>query len=142
VTAVDLAGQESEPSAIAISNGGNPDHFFHPHPPTAPSGLTGTGGQPALLTWNANAHEEQVVVYRVYYSSSAEGPYTLLGEVSGTSYTISTLPESGEYWFYVTAVNRAGESDRSPTISLQVSAPSQGDIQVPDNSETQSANQS
>lgn len=124
VTAVDLAGQESEPSQIAVSSGGSADQFFNPDPPDAPSGLEGESGAPTRLSWQASPSDQQVKVYRVYVSNSENGPFTLLGETTDTSYTLDKLTSAGEHWFYVTAVNSGGESKPSQIISLTVASPS------------------
>lgn len=123
ITAVDIAGQESEPSKVVIPGGGDPANYFSPPPPSAPEGLKVTGGSQPKLSWQQMANDENVSHYKVYYALSEEGPFTLLGQTKETSFTIRTLPAPGQYWFYVTAVNRGGESPPSPMVTLQYGLP-------------------
>lgn len=82
--------------------------------PAAPSGLqmaaTETGIQ---FQWTAAGAQEMVTEYDVYYSTNPNGPYVKLGTSTepGLSYTTST-PIKG--YFFVSAVNSAGESPKSP----------------------------
>ncbi|QZT35061.1 transglycosylase domain-containing protein [Caldalkalibacillus thermarum TA2.A1] len=132
VTAVDIAGQESEPSAIAVSNAQDPDQFFLPDPPSQPAGLSGQGGELSVqLSWQANPDDEQVEYYQVYYAANAQGPFKPLGQTHGTSYTHTSLAGAGDYWFYVTAVNRAGESPPSKAVRVKVTGPPPAEPEPP-----------
>lgn len=119
VTAVDIAGQESEPSAIAIPGGGHPDQYFSPPPPSAPQGLEIKGTSQPRLSWRPNEADEYVDHYKVYYATREQGPFTLLDQTKDTALTLKNLPGPGPYWFYVTAVNRGGESPPSAFVHLQ-----------------------
>lgn len=63
-----------------------------------------------VVTWDANPPGD-ALGYKVYYSATAAGPFTLLGATSGLSFTNSL--GGGNYYYYVTATNSCCESDPS-----------------------------
>ncbi|ATW25596.1 fibronectin type III domain-containing protein [Candidatus Formimonas warabiya] len=81
--------------------------------PAAPASLSATAGDgQATLSWSA---AEGAASYNVYKGTSA-GEYdtTPLGTgITGTSYTATNLTNGTTYYFAVTAVNTAGESEKS-----------------------------
>jgi hypothetical protein len=81
-------------------------------PPSAPSGLSGTGaiGQ-ASLSWTAATDNKAVARYEVYRSTTPTVTATAanwIAETTTTSYVDKTLP--GSYSYAVTAVDGAGNA--------------------------------
>ena len=84
-------------------------------PPTAPKGLSvQTTDLGIVLTWQKNPAEEGVTAYRVWFSTSDHGQYTLLGTTSANRFEHISPLASG--WYRVTAVNAAGESPYSASV--------------------------
>lgn len=131
VTAVDVAGKESEPSAIVSSDSWIPDF---PGTEGDPSGMEGEPGQEGIMLpptapaqvvvqgnggdisiqWAASSSIEQVSSYNIYYSNTSDGQFALLGSTSGTSFSFKSDTTG---WVQVTAVNALGES--TPSSSVQ-----------------------
>ncbi|MFB6960936.1 chitinase [Streptomyces sp. NPDC056309] len=88
-------------------------------PPAAPTGLkTGTVTSTSVaLSWSPVADATSYTVYR-------DG--TKAQTVSGTSATITGLSPSTAYGFQVAAVNAAGESAKSATVTAKTAADSGG----------------
>ncbi|WP_307057562.1 chitinase [Streptomyces achromogenes] len=86
--------------------GGDPT----PTVPSAPAGLSvsGTTSSSVSLAWNAVSGATGYHVYRAGTKVTA---------VSGTSATVTGLAASTSYGFQVTAVNAAGESVKSATVT-------------------------
>ncbi|MFB9279900.1 transglycosylase domain-containing protein [Cohnella cellulosilytica] len=142
VTAVDVAGNESAPSEIHATDGGIivdptiPDQTdpgstggdSDTEPPEIPSaggssGPSSPGGLSArgteigvVLTWNANPADEGVTQYQVWYGSSPNDKYKLLGTTESTSFEYIAPASAG--WYRITAVSPSGES--SPTSAVEV----------------------
>jgi beta-mannanase/fibronectin type 3 domain-containing protein len=81
-------------------------------PPTAPTGLTATGGNAQIaLGWTASAGASSYTVKR---STSSSGPYTNIASgITATSYTDSGLPAGTTFYYVVDAVNGCGPSGDS-----------------------------
>ena len=82
-------------------------------PPAAPAGLTALGGNNQIsLTWNASPGATS---YSVYMGMSANGESTtpVNGGITGTTATISSLTNTTQYYFKVTALNTSGASAQS-----------------------------
>lgn len=114
VTSIDTAGNESARSASVRPEPLPPDTT----PPPAPTGLSAVPGEGEVeLSWDAVG--EDVVGYRVFQASSADGPWTMVSEdiVPGTSTTVGGLTSGTTYWFAVTALDEAGNSsERSAPV--------------------------
>lgn len=84
-------------------------------PPATPTGLqvTGTTSSTAALSWTAVSGATSYNVYR-------NG--TRVGSATSTSFTDSGLAASTTFSYAVTAVNGAGESARSATVSATTTA--------------------
>jgi len=70
------------------------------------------------LNWSAPADDggAEVLGYKVYMSSDGRTPGHL-ADVQGTGYICSGLSEGSRYLFQVSAVNRAGEGERSGVVN-------------------------
>ena len=80
-------------------------------PPAAPAGLQATAGNAQItLTWNASTGATS---YNVKRSTTNGGPYTTLASPATPSYTNTGLTNGTPYYYVVTAVNSAGESNPS-----------------------------
>jgi len=147
VTAVDVAGKESPPSAI-VGNSGyrpptEPDGTITIPGEVIPPGETDQGtpidppvdetiqttptapGQPAMLdtengiqlNWATNS-SDMVDHYNIYFSKDQNGLYEQLGSSQSTSYLFNiNVPISG--WFRVTANNSTGESAPSSSTYFE-----------------------
>ncbi|GIO85165.1 hypothetical protein J25TS5_20970 [Paenibacillus faecis] len=138
VTAVDVAGKESQPSAIVGANNPPPEGSgTNEGEPTDPATQSGEGGDLApeitappgapgqvvtqvndkdvTVSWGANASAEQVSSYNVYVAESAKGPFKKLGSTASTQFSFKHEAAGG--WIQITAVNDAGES--APTAAVQ-----------------------
>ncbi len=113
VSAVDVSGNESEPSADASATPVD-------QPPSAPTGLSATPGNGQVsLDWNDNA-ESDILGYNVYRSEISSRPYTLLntaGPVVDSSFVDSAVTNGTTYYYVVTAVDASSESDPSAEVS-------------------------
>ncbi|PWE09625.1 chitinase [Streptomyces sp. BSE7F] len=88
-------------------------------PPAPPTGLTasGTTSTSVALSWSPAAGATSYAVYR-------DG--ARIRTVTGTSTTVTGLSPSTAYAFQVAALNDAGESARSATVTATTSAPDSG----------------
>jgi hypothetical protein len=91
-------------------------------PPTAPTGLTAVTDELSInLTWSpASDADTGVAKYRVYRSTSSEGPWTKIVTRGGnsTSYTDrNTLPAT-KYYYLVKAVDGAGNVGEPSNIDF------------------------
>jgi fibronectin type 3 domain-containing protein len=107
VTAVDLAGNESDPSATVSATptaGGT-----GPGGPSPPTGLTATpGDHEVALDWADNP-EPSVTGYDVQLATSATGPFStnLRRPVTVSQHTVVDLPIQ-PFFFRVVAIDAAG----------------------------------
>ncbi|GGN96099.1 penicillin-binding protein 1A [Saccharibacillus kuerlensis] len=82
-------------------------------PPAAPDQLqVSASASGAQLSW---APAEGASSYTIYYSKTAEGPYTAVGNTSSASFNY-TAQAPFAAWFKVSASNEAGESPQSLTL--------------------------
>ena len=84
-----------------------------PSAPVVKIGHSAASGKP-MLTWNAVSGATS---YKVYRATSQKGTYSLLGTVTTTSYTNTGAKAGVTYYYKVKAVNSAGESAYSNTVS-------------------------
>src|SRR5271157_3252725 len=90
-------------------------------PPAAPAGLQATAGNAQItLTWNASTGATS---YNVKRSTTNGGPYTTLASPATPSYTNTGLTNGTPYYYVVTAVNSAGESNPSSQATAAPIAP-------------------
>jgi fibronectin type 3 domain-containing protein len=77
----------------------------------APANLVATPGETQVaLSWSAVSGATGYNVKRAYVSG---GPYTVLGSVTGTSYTDANLATGSPYYYVVSAVSGVDESGNS-----------------------------
>ncbi len=121
VTAVNSAG-ESNPSSQATATPTAPATI-----PTAPTGLQATAGNTQIsLTWNASTGATS---YNVKRSTTSGGPYTTIASPTTTSYSDTGLTNGTPYYYVVTAVNSAGESNPSSQATA-TPAGAQADVTI------------
>ena len=92
-------------------------------PPPAPASLaTVPGNGNVLLTWTASG---TATSYNVKRAVTYGGPYSLLANLTTTSYTDTGLVSGTNYYYVVSALSPAGESANSTQASVtgQVIAP-------------------
>ncbi|MBW7474207.1 transglycosylase domain-containing protein [Paenibacillus oenotherae] len=141
VTAVDIGGHESSPSATVTIGGNNAGTATPPGTNGSTTGQQGEGNGEVIpnpgeldltvpsapwdvkteasgvgikLSWVANAVSEQVTGYNIYYQSAADNDFQLIGSSATSEYE---SPQSAGS-FRVTAVNEAGESPFSVTVQV------------------------
>jgi len=79
--------------------------------PAAPAALQATAGNAQIsLTWNPSSGATS---YNVKRSTTSGGPYTTIASPTTPSHTDTGLTNSTPYYYIVTAVNSAGESNPS-----------------------------
>jgi hypothetical protein len=90
--------------------------------PLAPTGLTASADNIQVgLNWSAALGAAS---YNVKRSFTSGGAYTMIGSgVSGTNFTDSAVTNGGTYYYFVSAVNTAGQSTNSSPVSATVPLP-------------------
>lgn len=85
-------------------------------PPTAPGGVTATGGLFKIsVMWNP---VQGAASYTVRRSATAGGPYTVIAtNITAPAYANTGLPATTAYYYVVSAVNASGESPNSAEVS-------------------------
>ena len=82
--------------------------------PVAPGAPTPTAGNASVsLSWTApSANGSAITDYKIYYSTSASGTYTLFSDTvsTTTSVTVTGLTNGTAYFFKIAAVNSVGDS--------------------------------
>jgi fibronectin type 3 domain-containing protein len=91
-------------------------------PPAAPTGLAATAGDRRVtLTWNASTGSTS---YNVKRATSAGGTFTVIASgVTALTYSDTSVANGTTYYYVVSAVNSAGESADSATVSATPVAP-------------------
>jgi fibronectin type 3 domain-containing protein len=95
--------------------------------PSAPQGLTATGGNASVkLTWTAPASDGGAAItgYNIYRGTApgGESATPVASNVSGTSFTDTGLTNGTTYYYTVTAVNAVGPSAPSGEASAAAQA--------------------
>lgn len=136
VTAVDVVGNESQPSRIVFNDSINPDLILpngggngnsnnngsngnssngnSSGQLTAPTGLNAAmKGKALRITWNSDGAEE----YQLYYSTSNDGPYQRIGSTKEQEFVYYGSELEGYY--RVTASDGKKESSPSSAVHFQ-----------------------
>lgn len=72
-------------------------------PPAIPTGVqTSNGDENVYISWLSNS-EKDLAGYNVYYSTSYDGRYTLLGSTDRTYFYDNNLTNGNKYYYAVTA---------------------------------------
>ncbi|MGO4108546.1 rhamnogalacturonan lyase family protein [Paenibacillus sp. YAF4_2] len=127
VSATGASGLESELSAPASVS-----EVPAPQPPAAPTGVAvdEVKADSVKLSWNV---AEGAANYKVLRSEDAAGPFAEIGQSTSPSYMDTTADTSKRYYYQIIAVNDAGESTASSTVSSTVYVPpvelSEGGVQ-------------
>lgn len=89
--------------------------------PVAVTGLGANGGDAKVdLFWDVSPDASS---YRVYISETDSGPYTVIGNTSLTSYSVTGLVNDKVYRFKVSAVNSAGEGPQGAAVAASTKSP-------------------
>ena len=112
VTAVNLAGESNESNEISAMP------LDVPH---APENLQATCGEGYVnLTWEKPSYDGgQIISYKIYRGTKS-GHEIYLTEVNGSTlfYNDTSVTNGVTYYYYITANNSAGESNKSNEISV------------------------
>lgn len=116
VSAVDVAGNESDGSGIAnATRTGAPADA----PPAAVQNLNATPMYDQVsLNWDDNT-EPDLMGYRVYRADNAEGPYTLLSVLIVSTYDDTTLAAGAVGFYRITAIDNAAQESAAVDIAAE-----------------------
>lgn len=114
-TAYDAAGNGANSASVAVTVSNLADTT----PPSAPTGLTLNAAAGKLtLSWTASTDNVGVTGYQIWRASSAAGPFAQIATSTSTTYLDSGLPRRTTFYYYVKAVDAAGNvSAASATAS-------------------------
>lgn len=75
------------------------------------------------LTWDPNPAADEVTGYRVYFRNNAflGGQFGTIAAVATNTWTWTNVP-LGNFSFYITATNAAGESTPSAIVTTNITA--------------------
>lgn len=132
VSAIDAAGNESNPSNTVYFDttnpGGGGGNDGDTTPPTQPTSLSVSAvtSSSANLTWTASTDDKGLAGYKVYVNGAHKATS------QSPSATISSLTANTNYSVYVVAVDNAGNSSpNSNTVTFTTKANSSGDVTPP-----------
>lgn len=117
ITAVDVIGQESEPSPIVSTTGISTSATDKPTTPRHLGAFLGLEG--LVLSWATNPEDEQVYQYNIYHSATQDGEYSLLTSTPIATY-IRPILVGDIGWYRVTAVNLRGESEPTNPVTVKL----------------------
>ena len=93
-----------------------------PPSPSPPGGLSATpGNNQVALAWNPSSGATS---YRVKRATVSGGPYALIASPTSPSYADTSATNGTTYYYVVSAVNSAGESNNSSQVNATPQAPS------------------
>lgn len=126
VTAINSKGESDKSEVIDLALG---DAGSQEEPLSVPSAPTGvsvsqTDTEEVTVSWDSNPTSEEVTDYNVYNPIENQDDQ-MLTTTSSTESSVAVTTD-GTYDFYVRAVNNAGESSKSTTISISVSTGNSG----------------
>ncbi|HEY3421139.1 MAG TPA: fibronectin type III domain-containing protein [Methanomassiliicoccales archaeon] len=90
-----------------------------PKTPTAPQHIQAiSGNTQSRLNWQAPTDNGNSAItgYKLYRSTTSDGIYTQIASPSGLTYTDTGLTNGQSYWYYVSAVNSAGEGIKTDMV--------------------------
>jgi fibronectin type 3 domain-containing protein len=124
IKAVNSAG-ESTLSSYAYATTSSSGSGGTTSKPGTPTGVTAAAQSSSSIkvSWGAVAGATS---YAVYYEIGSSSTKNLAGTVTGTSYTHTGLTASTTYYYYIKAVNSAGESNYSSYGSATTSSSGSG----------------
>ncbi len=91
--------------------------------PTDPADLRLNGSQTAAsipLIWTGSRDDSNIIKYKLYSKKQNETEYKLLTTTDSNQYTVQNLLPKTSYFFYVYAVDGAGNTSANPTNTLIV----------------------
>lgn len=116
VTAINSYGESSPSSQVEVTPGGQI--------PSAPTGLSAMAGNSQVsLGWTASPGASSYNIYRGTSSGALSQKKKIVPGITATSYTDTTASNGTTYYYQVTAVSAAGESQGSNEVSATPSAP-------------------
>lgn len=106
-----------------------------PLDPTPPLNLAALGGNQAVgLSWSLPIASDGLVHYAIYRAFLENGNFIHIGNSTELTYIDSSVLNDNDYWYYVTAINLAGESAPSNTVKASPAIPSEPTTTEPTNS--------
>lgn len=123
VTAVNSAGESGRSNeASATPSAGSP--------PPPPAGVSATAGDgQVVIRWSASTGATSYNLYRGL-SSGGQGTTPYRTNLTGTSFTDTSLTNGTTYFYRLTAANAAGQSASSAEVSARPSAATSGAVTV------------
>ena len=94
--------------------------------PEPPTGLQATFSKGVKLSWNEpnSTGGSLIIYYRIYRTTVKDSEvYTIVGTTENTTFTDTNIEIGKTYYYAVTAVNDAGESDTSEVLSVKLVTP-------------------
>jgi fibronectin type 3 domain-containing protein len=118
VSALDSAGESANSTQVSATP-------VAPSPPTAipatPTNLAATPGNASVaLSWSASSGATS---YHVKRATASAGPYTQIAAPTSTTYSDSSLTNGKAYYYVVSALDSAGESANSASVTATPIAP-------------------
>jgi hypothetical protein len=113
--AYDAAGNVGTSAAVAVTVSNVADTT----PPTAPTNVTAVSNfkRKATVSWTASTDNVGVAGYNVWRSTSQTGTYTKVATVTALTFSDAALTSGATYFYYVTAVDAAGNVSAPSSIA-------------------------
>ena len=109
---------------ILFLSGCNRKDFFNNRPPEPPQNITSLNGDNLVDIYWDYSNDHNVAGYNVYYSSSYNGKYHLLGSTQSNHFTDTGANNGVTYYYAVTSYDRDGlESDLSKDVVYNTPRP-------------------
>ena len=121
ITAVNSVGESEKSNEISVTTMDIPN---------APENLQATVEYGYVnLIWQPPTDDggSKIIAYKIYRGTSS-GNETYIGQVNGSTfnYTDKNIRSGATYYYYVTAVNSVGESNKSNEVSISIPAKKSG----------------
>ncbi len=122
VSALDSAGESANSAQVSATPAAPVAPVAPVAIPAMPTGLSANpGNAQATLTWSASSGATS---YHVKRATTSGGPYTQVGAPTSTSFNNTSLTNGTTYYYVVSALNSAGESNNSAQVSALPAVPS------------------